>query len=287
MVRKYVIPILVCVIAFTLCVLCIAFDGKSEEGRYIHNNIGRHLSTLSLNVGFPKATFSNNIEKLSLLISQEDADLVFISEAYGESGDSLYTLLSSLYPSSNYEWGGATNCLYSKYPFRWYHRVAREIDPYAFVCRFYVQLPEEEIALYCCHLSSNNIREDGSYVPLGEVKGLTGRKDYYQNYIRASNVRKKMVSAIIEDVNKENVLVIGDMNDIASSKALSQLVDSGFVNAWDECGKGIGNTIHSPIPLRIDHIYAKNFNIVSASVIATNGLSDHDAIKAKMVLGNQ
>lgn len=287
MVRKYVIPILVCFIAFTLCALCITFDGKSEEVRHIHSDIDGHLSTLSLNVGFPKATFSNKIEKLSLLISQEDADLVFISEAYGESGDSLYTLLSSLYPYSSYEWGGATNCLYSKYPFRWNHRVARDIDPYAFACRFYVQLPEEEIALYCCHLSSNNIREDGSYVPLGEVNSLSDLYVYYQNYRRASNVRKKIVSAIIEDVDKENVLIIGDMNDIASSKALSQLVDSGFVNAWDESGKGSGNTIHSPIPLRIDHIYAKNFRVVSASVIPTNGLSDHDAVKAEMVLGNQ
>lgn len=266
----------VCCILTFICILgsCI--------NKTIQNDAD--ISCLSLNVDFPKSGYSNNINELSLLISQENADLVFISEAYGESGDSLYTLLSPIYPYSSYEWGGATNCLYSKYPFRWNHRVAREIDPYAFACRFYVQLVDKEVALYCCHLSSNNIREDGSYVPFDGVNSLSDLYVYYQNYRRASNVRKKMVSAIIEDVNKENVLVVGDMNDIASSKALSQLVDSGFVNAWDECGKGNGNTIHSPIPLRIDHIFAKNFHVESASVISTNGFSDHDAIKAEFVI---
>lgn len=96
-----------------------------------------------------------------------------------------------------------------------------------------------------------------------------------------------MVSAIIEDINKEHVLIMGDMNDVASSKTLSQLVDFGFVNTWDECGKGKGNTIHKPIPLRIDHIYAKNFRIVNTNVIPTNGLSDHDGIKAELSLDKQ
>lgn len=284
MVRKNIF--FVCFIAFALGTIFLAQEGKSEKYKQ-KNYIDGTISTLSLNVGFPKKGYSDYIEKLSMLIKQEDADIVFISEAYGESGDSLYALLSPIYPYSSFEWGGATNCLYSKYPFRWNHRVAREIDPYAFACRFYVQLPDTEIALYCCHLSSNNIREDGTYVSVSKVKGVTGWRDYYQNYKRASNVRRMMVRSIIDDVSKDNVLVIGDMNDVVSSEALSQLVDSGFVNAWDECGKGNGNTIHKPIPLRIDHIYAKNFRVLSASVISANGLSDHDALMAELIVDKQ
>jgi len=174
MLRSLAIFAIVCFILFVSCALFFISIGKTKDQQQLSSNLAGSLSAQALNVGLPKNGYSKNTEKLALLIKQEDADLVFLSEAYGESGDSLYKKLNSLYPYSSYEWGGATNCLYSKYPFRWEHRVARDIDPYAYICRFYVQIADEEIALYCCHLSSNNIREDGSYVSINGVKDIRG-----------------------------------------------------------------------------------------------------------------
>lgn len=265
----------------SLLVLCTL---KLEPEDRVSFNDGQIVSFLTLNVGFPKSGYSSSINGLAKLLLDADADIVFISEAYGESGDSLYSLIKPFYQYSSYEWGGASHCLFCKMPFRWNHRVAREIDPHAFVCRFYVQIDEDEVSLYCCHLSSNNIHEDGSYISYRDMSGISGKLKYYRNYRRVSSIRAQMVDSIIADIDRNFVVVMGDMNDVVSSKALSQLSAKGFTNSWIENGKGKGYTIYKPIPLRIDHLYYKNFLPRRTIVIPTEGLSDHNALMVELVM---
>lgn len=79
-------------------------------------------------------------------------------------------------------------------------------------------------------------------------------------------------------------IVAGDFNAPASD-AVYDLMESDFNNAFEDAGRGWGNTYHAKFPiLRIDHIFAtRHFTARSAAVIPIEG-SDHKMVVTDLIL---
>ena len=151
-----------------------------------------------------------------------------------------------------------------------------------FACSTVIQ--GDTIDLYGCHFASNNYNEQLERLSTEDIKGQEGLFSYLKN-IKASGRRRGVeAETIAYEISKSshNAIVLGDMNDVCGSYAISVLKTAGLKDAWWEGGFGYGATIHKPLPYRIDHIMHTNgLELQSIRVIDSNGVSDHNALYAE------
>ena len=140
---------------------------------------------------------------------------------------------------------------------------------------------KDTIALYGCHLASNNYTKELQYITPDSIKSYSTLTQYFNNIERAYQKRIRMAEAITCDASKMNnrIIVLGDMNDVGGSKTIKLLENSGLKDAWWEGGFGYGSTIHKPLPYRIDHIlFSSQLRLNNVKVLSSDGVSDHDAL---------
>lgn len=77
------------------------------------------------------------------------------------------------------------------------------------------------------------------------------------------------------------LIVAGDFNTPPRGQIYRALT-AQFSDAWDAAGRGLGYTFASSQPsLRIDHVFARGLQIVSAEVQPPGG-SDHRALAVRL-----
>lgn len=105
----------------------------------------------------------------------------------------------------------------------------------------------DTFVLYGCHFASNNYTADRQYIMPDSIKNRDDLKAYIRDVGLACNQRVREVQVLVDDMSHdENVLVMGDFNDVGCSDAVCTLEKAGLKDAWWEGGIGYGATIHKP-----------------------------------------
>ena len=192
----------------------------------------------------------------------------------------MYEHLHDIYPyDTRYM---STNMIYSKYHLcnKVYLSCLNGGSSYIVECT--VSMKGDSVKLYGCHLSSNNYSSSMEYITPSDVNSYNDMKYYLSNIDKASRLRELEANTIVGSFSEhDNVIVMGDMNDVCGSPSLRKFTSEGLNDAWSEGGIGYGATIHSPLPYRIDHIlYNDGLKLKGVKIIDTSGISDHSALVA-------
>lgn len=243
------------------------------------------FKVMAFNCNLPeksKDKYSRRAETAEM-IKLQCPDVVFITENFAGTKDSLWLLLQDKFPYHSTRDNAVGNHLYSKYKIQ--NEVILKEKMYG-VSYYQIQVNGQKIDIYGVHLSSNNYIDENKALHPDSVKEWDGAKQYLKDIRRASAIRQEQVSTILANVNPENRnIILGDFNDISGSKPLNMIEEAGFHDAWWKGGFGYGATIHYPLPYRIDHIfYNDRLKLKSIRKIDCKGLSDHDALVAEFDL---
>ena len=255
-------------------VFSFGFDSMDE-----HKGAGR-LRVMTWNISCADASGTDDVEGLVERILSQDADVAFVTEYSREAKPEIDSLLSRVYPYK----GGLPTWLmwgevFSRVPIDSCRRVGGEGDGHLF--RFDVQYKNRQLPIYCLHLQSNNMLNGEQFYP-DSIQGRGGVSHYLENYRLASEIRAGQAELVVSDMNDGPCILMGDMNDVAGSPALSVYKKVGLKDAWWKGGFGYGATIHKPLSYRIDHImYSDGLRLKGIKKVAANGLSDHDALVAE------
>lgn len=152
------------------------------------------------------------------------------------------------------------------------------------VYRIQIHEADDTVAIYCCHLDTNNygtVRDSISDSGLGLFK-------HWKRFVNATEigyvVRELETDAIVNSIRTEKYpyIVMGDMNDISGSYTIRNLQRADMKDTWWEKGFGYGCTFHDHgMRLRLDHILYdyKRLELNHVEVLDTD-LSDHNAMEA-------
>lgn len=256
---------------FSACVL-LAITCLNKCFELISVNFGNSskndVTLLAYNIHSTAPSFENNAFNIANLICAEDPDFVYLTEFYEHKGDVIDSLLIDSYPYSytNHRWGlNEGDVFYSKLQIDSINRFYVEGNR-IMAYRVQVSNASDTIAIYCCHLASNNV---DSYTTTWE-----SIKNGYAK-------RQKEIIEILKHVKEDKYpcLIMGDMNDISGSTTMNMIEGAGFNDAWWKGGFGYGSTFHDKgLRLRIDHIfYDKSFDLSNIRVLHSD-YSDHDAL---------
>ena len=242
------------------------------------------LKVLSFNIDGTSESVIAQVDHLADLIIKADADVVYLAEDSYSICDELDSLIKKKYPYTTHTVCNDAHYFYSKYPLTIQERLVQNVDALAWVVSSSVNVNGKHIALYGCHLSSNNYSATANGVTARDIDGAGTFYKYIQNIRAASILRKQEAKIIVDSLSRLSVpsIVLGDMNDVSGSPALRTFNNAGLSNAWSKGGNGYGATIHFPLPYRIDHIFYKDSQLKLQFVekISAEGLSDHDALLA-------
>ena len=147
-----------------------------------------------------------------------------------------------------------------------------------------VTVNSDTIVLYGCHFASNNYTADRQYITPDSINSCDDLKTYIRDICLAYNQRGREAQILVDNMSCDNnVLVMGDFNDVGGSNAVRTLENAGLKDAWWEGGFGYGATIHKPLPYRIDHfMFSSELKLREIKVISPNGLSDHDVLYSEI-----
>lgn len=175
-------------------------------------------------------------------IRKSNADIVSIAEFIPMESELIEKAMSKMYPYSNVDGSAGWEIeplIYSKYPIRNVlrndHR-SNAVD---------VDVNGRKIRVVTCYLQSNLVSLAGNLSELYE-----GIKSGY-------NRRREQIDVMVNSIKDcpFDIVVLGDMNDVAGSYTINSLRDLGLRNAWWEKGNGFGFTFSNcPFYLRLDHI---------------------------------
>lgn len=254
------------------------FVGSSDSGG------GNIIRVLSWNVNADKDTPKQKLEAIANIIFDEDPDIVFVSELFWDTSDTLTCLLTERYPfttdtKQDHDRG---HFVYSKYHLS--NPVFLLEDVWnGLVLSTRVFIGTDSLMLYGCHLASNNYDADRVYMTPDSIRSKQNVLSYIKNVRRSSEIRCQQSDAIVSELIEHNapVVVLGDMNDVCGSPCMKVFAEAGLKDAWWEGGFGYGATIHKPLPYRIDHVmYGKGLKLKGIKKVSSKGLSDHDALVA-------
>lgn len=232
------------------------------------------------------------------LINDVDPDVFCIQEIQEDDRKLFTNVLSSVYPYQHYP--SDKNSRYqggivlSKIPFSYAEekRIFNRYKKSSMVMNF-VRLKVDslnQLALYNIHLVSNGFGIRSAVkkkIKLNQIVEYE-RNNYIQRFDEARNVLANI------DYSDENIIIIGDYNDIIGSKVLD-FFDQHFENAWRKAGKAHHSTFgHDLIDylfdifgipnnnsfnfIGIDHAYvSRKINVISFSTLDFK-YSDHSPI---------
>ena len=219
-------------------------------------------------------------------VGKENPDVVFLTENFTPIMDTILARLHNNYPlDTRYM---AHNILFSKCPLQEQVFHERPDEGNGYIVKSKIIVNEIPLALYGCHLSSNNYSSDLEYLTPGSIRSMSGIKTYLANISYASRMRRREADIVAQSFNEsDNVIVMGDFNDICGSETLKTFSKVGLIDAWSEAGLGYGATIRYPLPYRIDHIlYNEGLVLKGVKVIDTSDISDHNALVAVFDFSN-
>lgn len=224
---------------------------------------------------------SLSIKNVAKLITDVDADIVFVVEDFYNTLLTLHGKLSETYPYINDGYRKSGHYLYSKTPIGTSKRL--EDDSHSYMYHYCVGIAKDSVQILGCHLVSNNYMADKSNIHPDSINGIKTLTEYIRNLNRASKIREQEVMTLLgEQSSGDKSIILGDFNDICGSAPLNKIERAGFTDAWWKGGNGYGATIHHPLLYRIDHIfYNKGLKLKSIKKVDSQGLSDHDALVAE------
>ena len=228
----------------------------------------------------------NKTESILKLIKKENPDVVFLTENYIPIRDTILARLHNKYPfDTRYM---AHNILFSKYPLLEQVFYERPDEGNGYIVHSKIIVNDTPLVLYGCHLSSNNYSSDLEYLTPRSIRSISDIKTYFDNISYASRMRRREADIVALSFNEsDNVIVMGDFNDICGSETMRTFSNVGLKDAWSEGGFGYGATIHYPLPYRIDHIlHNEGLVLKGVKVIDTSDISDHNALVAVFVFSN-
>lgn len=254
------------------------------------------FSVLALNVHGTFDTYTPNEQVISDFILEQDADIVLVTEYYMKyCTDTLHNrMVRAGYTCLRRSWDTG-DAFYSRFPGE-QERLRLTPSSTGSVTSIKVSVHGKPLALYYCHLASNNYDSSKrNYSTPDKIKDIDGLKFYLGRVKGSSEVRCREVDTLLKHagLSKEitmgkdaaPTMIIGDMNDVSGSPALNVLRSIGFKDAWWNGGFGYGATIHDPLPFRIDHIlFNEGLSLRQIRKISSNGWSDHDALYAVLDL---
>ncbi len=269
---KWILPVSIMLIVSLVSVNLTLIPIHFSSGRRCHVDI----RVLSYNVNSQEARFKAVSKKLVGTILNQNPDFVFLTEYYGTASDILQNEIVEYYPFSNNEyrfWDENGDVFFSKWNIDSINRFSLS-GHYSSIYRVQIHRDADTLAVYCCHLSSNNLAlNKGRWASLNEGRRL----------------RNEEVDIITDAIVREqySTLVIGDLNDVSWSDDIKRIRSSGLSDGWAEKGTGYGSTYSEGwLKLRIDHVlYDKQRMELNDIRIVGNYLwSDHRAIVASFVL---
>lgn len=212
------------------------------------------------------------------MISGESPDFLYLTEYYEGADESLHNFLSQHFPyvDRKHSWGvNEGDAFYSKWEIDSVMRY-NMLWHYSTVFRVQIHHKTDTLAIYCCHLSSNNqILEEGRWASMEEGRRL----------------RCEEADVIVEALQNERhtAIVMGDMNDFSFAEPIKRIKSVGMSDAWWSGGTGYGSTYcDGMVRLRIDHVlYNKHqMKLRNISVVGDYEWSDHRAILAELSFAN-
>lgn len=275
---KIALLLLLLTLVINWCSDCFCFGFK--------NTFSGDLKVLSFNVNGQQDYDEPKTTNIVSLIFQETPDVVFLTENFYPIRDSLFDRLHEKYPyDTRYM---AHNILFSKYPLQEQVFHERPNGGNGYIVKSKIIVNDTPLVLYGCHLSSNNYSSDLEYLTPGSIRSMSGIKTYLANISYASRMRRREADIVVQSFNEsDNVIVMGDFNDICGSETMRTFSKVGLKDAWSEGGFGYGATIHYPLPYRIDHIlHNEGLVLKGVKVIDTSDISDHNALVAVFDFSN-
>lgn len=273
--------------AFLFTIITVAINSWSDCFCLgTDNDNSGDFKVLCFNINGADNYSANKTESIIKLIKKENPDVVFLTENFTPIMDTILARLHNNYPfDTRYM---AHNILFSKCPLQEQVFHERPDEGNGYIVKSKIIVNEIPLALYGCHLSSNNYSSDLEYLTPGSIRSMSGIKTYFDNISYASRMRKREADIVAQSFNEsDNVIVMGDFNDICGSETLKTFSKVGLIDAWSEGGFGYGATIHTPLPYRIDHIlYNEGLVLKGVKVIDTSDISDHNALVAVFDFSN-
>ncbi len=230
------------------------------------------IRILSYNLNSRSEMINRHISDIGDLVLGIRPDFVFFTEYEGAADDALKERLESVYPfvyDEHRQLPYQSDIMFSKWSID-------SVRTYPLKGHYYslyrVQIHEraDTIAVYCCHLSSNNLERN------------KGRLESYRVGCRLRLLESKAIADALK-VEQYPAVVIGDFNDVNSSEAIQQLKESGLNEAWWSGGLGYGSTYSDGLLyLRIDHVLYNNNNMKLRRIdtVGDFNYSDHKALIA-------
>lgn len=276
---------LITIVWINWCFECVPLNWGNN---YSIGNFSR-LKVLTWNIDGGEFD-SLKVKGIVELIYAENPDIVYLAEDFNESAFSIDTLIREKMPYSSFPQERNGHVIYSKHLIENFHIV--NVQGFKSTLRMHarVVMDNTPFDIYGIHLASNNYSVGLEDHHLDSIENYKDAIKYLLNMIEASKMRSQEIDAILDDIElhtSENVIIMGDFNDVSGSNPISKLQSKGFKDAWWEKEFGYGATIHFPLPYRIDHImYDKGLKLRSIRKIDSDELSDHDALVAEFEMIN-
>lgn len=242
------------------------------------------LRVMTFNIHASEHDYGERYDRIARLIADSRSDVVLLNEMntyYDDNDDKFDSLMSLQYRYSTVKRFKQKDIVfYSKHPICGIDSIALDdsrIFPVA-----YIKVDSKTFTFVGCHLSSNNYIDSQTRFDADSVRNEEGARVYWHTIKKGYAQRRTETDSIYQWLNgKENVIVLGDFNDIGGSYALRHIESLGFSDAFWNGGFGLGGTRKvMGFPFRIDHIlYSKGLKVKNVEVIDET-LSDHKPLVA-------
>lgn len=142
-------------------------------------------------------------------------------------------------------------------------------------------------------------RAGGSREPRGALRVMidapAGKLAVINTHIDASRDdtwRRQEISTVVRlavdaRAAAQHVLLGGDLNSTPESAVQDSVRQSGFVDAWMQCGRGDGLTFRADSAVkRIDYLYMSRGASCTEATVLRSDASDHRPVLVRMTLGS-
>lgn len=243
------------------------------------------LRIMTFNIHSNDSCFDSCYQDIADVIIKSGSDIVLLNEALEsrENSNRFDSLLMShfLYSTKD-SFSSKSNVFYSMVPVTSFQILqTTELNYFPFA-KFSIN--GQEISFLGCHLNSNNYLEDKTRLEVDSIRTRAEAKEYKGAVQVGYSKRRLEVDSICRFLPKncdlQNLVILGDMNDICGSYTLRTLESLGLKDAWWNKGFGIGCTRDVRfLHFRLDHILVgNNFEIKDVKVPDTGELSDHEPV---------
>ena len=294
--------------ALGVFILCAGINWITETVPF-NVNFGEQqgdIKLMAFNIHSGGSGFAEKANDYFRLIDYEAPDFIFLSEYYRKRDKMLDSLLIERYPYAVSYTGirHSGDRFYSKWKIDTIKhiridtllpKVQQSIAEFPYIkkhlkhqwiYRVQISKPNKSMAVYCCHLQSNNYQAECDSIELLNSKEITSFARILNAVKNGYNVRGLEADAIYEYVCQEKLpfVIMGDMNDISGSYTIRRIQSAVLSDAWWQAAWGYGSTFHDKgMRWRLDHIlYNKKLRLCSIKNIDSD-LSDHNPIIGSFV----